>query len=154
MPINAVDLATAGLPTEGVYRFKVEDGEKRIGKTSGNPYMNLHFTLIETPDGAIERPPHEWDNFFSKGTALQRLNSLCMAVLGYIPEGERDPETGEFNLDEEDLADALVDGTCWGTYSYNREDDGRITGRIGWRFATDPAKLRAPRPLIERELEA
>lgn len=152
MPINTTDLATAGLPREGIYRVQVEDGEKRIGQTSGVPYVNLHFTMTETPEGSIERPFHTWENFFPNSSGgAERVKSLCLAMLGEVPQGERDPETGKYLLDEEDLVDALIAGTAWTVYFWKREDDGSISGNLGWKFANDPGKLRAPRPLEERE---
>jgi hypothetical protein len=152
MPINTTDLATAGLPQEGIYRVEVQDGEKRVGQTSGVAYCNLHFTMNETPEGSIERPPHVWENFFPNSSGgAERVKSLCLAMLGEVPQGERNPETGTMELDEEDLVDALIAGKAWTVYFWKREEDGSITGNLGWKFADDPGKLRAPKPLTERE---
>lgn len=145
--INTTEMQSAGLPPINIYRAEVVDGEERVSKNSGKSYFNVRFKFVETPEGQLDRPFNVYDNFFPWGKGLDRLNGLVTKIVGSPLVGDLNPESGEYEVSGDDLIDAIRGGKIWLTYFWERNDEGELQGRVGWKFATDPARLRMPKPL-------
>lgn len=144
--INTNSMATAGLPDEGIYKFRVETIEEVNRETrEGTPYTRIEarFVLLENTEDDLPFPQSVFENFYTDGRGLQRFVNLVKAITGEIPQGEVGDD-GVPYVDVEDLLDAIRGGEAWGVYTHlaERKQDGSGKGRFGWNFAAEPTKLR------------
>jgi hypothetical protein len=142
-------MATAGLPDEGIYKFRVETIEEVDRETrEGTPYTRIEarFVLLEDTEGDLSFNSSVFENFYTDGRGLERFTNLVKAVTGEIPQGEVGDD-GVPYVDTEELLDAIRGGEAWGVYNHLKElkQDGTGKGRFGWNFNGDPAKLRFKR---------
>lgn len=152
MKIRVKDLATAGLPDEGIYRMEIVSAKEveGVSQKNGEDYtrIDVAFKLVEHKEtGPLKGTPFIYDAFFvSSDTGLDRFMKLFSAITGYTPEeGEVDPDTGELSLDTEDLLDEIRDRDVWGVVVYgDKRDDGKYRINTGWSFANSADAVRLP----------
>ncbi len=147
--INTEKIATAGLPDEGIYKFRVETIEE-VDRTNreGEDYTRVEarFVLLENGNGALDFNSSVFENFYTDGRGLERFVNLFKSITGYVPEGTVDDD-GNFYVDTKDMLDEIRGGEAWGAYTHATEkrEDGTKTGRFGWQFNADGTKVRMPR---------
>ena len=155
MKIRVRDLATVGLPEEGIYKLDIEGGRSTegVGKTSGNPYekVTLNFRIDKRDDGTeLPHRPFVFEDFMvSYDWGLERFLNVYAEATGDLPDtGAIDPATGEPSVDTSDLMEDLFGRSVWGIVLYDTEqraDSGRYKLKLGRNFSSDPARLRMPK---------
>jgi hypothetical protein len=149
---TAEEVQAAGLPNEGLYKFRIGYADERTDTNQQGQEYEFVLARIEllefagnddTPASVLPVPFGFWERFYLNGKGFERFVNLFEAITGYIPDGEEEEGGDTPVVDTSLMLDQIKSGECWGIFTKGKKgNNNRYKGKIGWNFASDPSKLR------------